>query len=307
MDSWILFEQLMVLVALMATGFIAYRTKLIDDNTYSHLSSLMVWILNPFLMISGVIGKTADISGQMVLENIAMVGILYGSFFLIGFVYIFLMRLKGNETYLYRFVMLFPNVGFMGVPLVRQMLGAEYIVYVAFYLLAFNLIVYSYGIHLASRIGGNREKLRFRKMISPGTITAILAILIFALKLDLPAPVVSYVDFMGNTSITVSMLIIGVFIARLDFRTAFSKKDYYIFTVAKMFLVPFLLICLCKILPFDEKVEGVFQILCCMPVASLTCMMSQEYASDGTECAKLIAISTIVTVVSAPVVIFLGT
>lgn len=304
MNSFILFEQLLVLLGLMATGFIAYKTKLIDDHTHEHLSSLMVWILNPFLMISGVIGKNGNITGQLVLENILMVGILYGGLFLIGFLHITIMRYKGKDRYLYRFVMLFPNVGFMGVPLVKEMFGNEYVVFVAFYMLAFNVICYSYGVHLSARLGGNTEKFQWKKLISPGTVTSLMSILIFALHINVPAPIRSYVDYLGNTSIAFSMMIIGVSLAKMDWKSAFAKKDYYLFCLAKMVLIPLLIVFLSRFIPVSAPVRGVFQIMICMPVASMTCMFAQEYGGDGSECAKMIAISTVLTVITAPLVVF---
>lgn len=305
MDIGILFQQLLVLMALMMTGFIAYKTKLIDDGTYDHLSSLMVWILNPILMISGVIGKNSNISETMILENIIIVSGMYFTLFLIGFVYCFFARYKGEKNYLYRLEILFPNVGFMGVPLVKEMFGSQYIVLVAFYMLAFNVLAYSYGVYLSSRYGGNTSKFELKKLFSPGTITAIMSILIFSLQLDLPNPVVTYVDYMGNTSIAFSMMIIGVFMAKLDWKTAFSKKDYFIFALVDMIVIPLVLVFLMKFLPFDKHIIGVAQIMVCMPVASMTCMFTQEYAGDGTECAKIIALTTVCTIVTAPFVIFL--
>jgi len=303
MNSIILFEQLLVLLALMFTGFTAYKTRLIDDNTYSHLSSLMVWILNPFLMLSGVIGKDAAIPGKMILENVLSVCIMYGVLFLVGFVYAAVMHYKGNDSYLYRFVMLFPNVGFMGVPLVRAVFGSEYIVLVAFYMLAFNLLCYSYGIYLAARGGGYREKFDPKKLITPGSVTAVASIIIFAFHISVPGPVASYIDYLGNASIAFSMMIIGVFLARLDWKTAFSKKDYFLFALADMVIIPLILVYLSRFLPFDDTVVSILRIMICMPVASMTCMFSQEYGGDGSECAKIISLTTVCTVFTAPLVI----
>lgn len=292
-------------MALMFTGFIAYKTKLIDDHTQSHLSSLMVWILNPFMMISGVIGKNDSISSEYIFQNILMVGIMYGFLFLTGFVYMAIMRYKGEISYLYRLVMLFPNVGFMGVPLVKEMFGNEYVVYVAFYMLAFNVICYTYGIHLSARLGGNKEKFNWKNLISPGIFTSILSILIFFLHLELPAPVTSFVNYLGTSCIAFSMIIIGTNLAKTGWKSAFGKKDYYIFTVVKMLLIPLAYVFFSRYLPFDKNVIGVFQIMICMPVASMTCMFAEEYGGDGSECAKIISLTTLVTVVTAPLVIML--
>ena len=45
MNSFILFQQLLVLCALMLTGYIAYKKNFIDDNAYTKLSSLMTCMM----------------------------------------------------------------------------------------------------------------------------------------------------------------------------------------------------------------------------------------------------------------------
>lgn len=306
MDSLILFKQLLVLCALMLTGYIAYKKCLIDDNAYVKLSSLMVWILNPMLMISGALGKENHASLKLIGQNLVMVFIMYGGLFLIGFLYIWICGHKQEKGYLYRMVMFFPNVGFMGVPLVKVIFGTEYIVYVVFYMLTFNLLCYTYGIHLASRMGGKKTKLSIKKLLSPGLIASVITILIFTLQLDVPSPVANYVDYMGNTAITISMLIIGASLARMDLKSAFLKAEYYVFLAVKMLIVPILFVLLSRLLPFDPVVTGVFQILICMPVASMTCMMAEEYGGNGSECAKIITITTLCTIVTAPLVILIA-
>lgn len=305
MNGMVLFRQLLVLFALMLTGFICYKRGLLDEHANTKISSLLVWVLNPCLMLSGVIGKDSSFSTEIVFQNIVMVLALYSLLFFVGWIYILLFRHKGKDSYLYRMEYLFPNVGFMGVPLVREVFGSEYIVFVAFYMLAFNVICYTYGIHLAARYGGNREKFDPKRLISPGTITAVLAILVFFLRLPVPAPIGTYVDYLGNCAIAFSMIIIGGSLAKINWKTGFSNPHYYIFLVSDMILVPILMVLLSKLIPFDPAVIGVFQIMCCMPVASMTCMFAQEYGGDGTECAKLVALTTIATVITAPFVIWL--
>ena len=83
---------------MMATGYIAYSVKIIDDKGYSQLSSLVVQILNPFLMISGVLGKRIAFSSAEIGQNINFVLALYSILFLLGFVYVRLIRCIDNRS-----------------------------------------------------------------------------------------------------------------------------------------------------------------------------------------------------------------
>ena len=306
MNYWILFEQLLVLLAMMATGYIAYSVKIIDDKGYSQLSSLVVRILNPFLMISGVLGKRIAFSSAEIGQNINFVLALYSILFLLGFVYVRLIRCIDNRSYLLRMLILLPNVGFMGIPLVKEILGAEYIVLVAFYILGFNLIAYTYGIHLSAKYGGKNAKFSLKTLFNPGVICAVLAIIIFAYHIVLPSPVASFINYLGESCIVLSMIVVGAFLAKTDLKQVFINKQNLLFVFVFMFLVPLIMVVISKKIQCNTNIAAVFGIMACMPVGSATCMFAQEYGGDGTEAAYIVASTTVSTVITAPLVFYLA-
>lgn len=84
-------------------------------------------------------------------------------------------------------MMIFPNLGFMGIPLVRSLYGEEAVIFVAFYIVGYNLLVYSYGILLAmgtrddcedaGKEAAKRAGLPWKKMLNIGMGACITAIL----------------------------------------------------------------------------------------------------------------------------------
>jgi hypothetical protein len=291
---------------MMVSGYLAFYLKLIDDKGYSQLSTLVVKILNPFLMISGVAGKRIAFSSDIINQNFILVCAFYTILFILGFIYIYLINCKDNRSYLYRMLILLPNVGFMGIPLVKEMLGAEYIVFVAFYILGFNLIAYTYGVYLSSKFGGKQSNLKMSKLINLGTVSAILSIIIFGYNIKLAVPFVSFVSYMGESCIVLSMVVVGCFLAKANLKEVLLNKLNIIFVITFMFIVPLLMVILSKYIPFDSKIIGVFQIMICMPIGSATCMFAQEYGGDGTEAAHLVAATTLATIITAPAVFYIA-
>lgn len=72
----VIFQQMMVLFGMMLVGFFCYKWDWIDDHSYGKLSKIVVNILNPLLVIDGVLGKSRDGSFHNLLTNLVMV-ILY--------------------------------------------------------------------------------------------------------------------------------------------------------------------------------------------------------------------------------------
>ena len=56
----VIFQQMMVLFGMMLVGFFCYKWDWIDVHSYGKLSKIVVNILNPLLVIDGVLGKSRD-------------------------------------------------------------------------------------------------------------------------------------------------------------------------------------------------------------------------------------------------------
>lgn len=77
MSIIIIFEQMLVLFFMMVTGFICYKKHFVNDNGYKNISSIIVNILNPLLIVSGVLNKKATYSKKIIRKNILLVFILF--------------------------------------------------------------------------------------------------------------------------------------------------------------------------------------------------------------------------------------
>ena len=304
MDSLILLQQMLVLCAMMAIGFAAFKAKILNQGGYQNIASMIVKILNPFIIVSGVLSKKSDISGEAVWQNLILVLVLYGMLTAVSYLYVKIRRFPKREQRMYQLMLIFSNVGFMGIPLVRAMYGNEYVIFVAFYILGYNVLAYTYGIYLASGMSDRAVKFDIRKLLNPGTIASVAAILIFAFKIPVSAPVASLCEYMGNAAIPLSMMMIGVSLARLDLKKAFQGAENYIFLMVKMLAIPILAVLIVRQLPFNTRILGIFCITASMPVGGMVGMMAEEYGGngEGEECNKAIAMTTILSAVTVPLV-----
>ncbi len=74
----------------------------------------------------------------------------------------------------------------------------------------------------------------------------------------------------------------------------------YVFTLVKMVAVPILGILLLRFLPFDRNVRVIACIMLCMPTANFVGMLSEEYAGNSERASALIAMTTIFSVLTVP-------
>lgn len=81
-SAFIILQQMLVLFGMMLVGYFCYKINWIDDHTYGKLSKIVVNILNPLLVIDGVLGKNTGEDLNKLAINFGMM-ILYFIFLII--------------------------------------------------------------------------------------------------------------------------------------------------------------------------------------------------------------------------------
>lgn len=315
MDMRIILSQMLMLFAMMLVGYFVWKKEWMDENSYRRLSRIVVNIFNPILVLYGVMGKSSSGNGKLLLQNLGMVIIFYFLLVFMGYVILWILRPLREERNLYRLMTMFPNVGFMGIPVITGIFGNESMIYIVFYMLAYNLLLYTYGISLAAKAanpgsGRNNEQqerhktgIRWKRMLNSGVIASVGAILIFFLQIPIPEPVVGFCDYIGNATIPLSMLLIGISIAKVNLKEIFSNKKIYIFTVVRMVAFPVAAILLLKrLIPVDPLVFGVFALQLSMPVGSIVTLIAKENGADEGCCTNGIVLSTLASILTIPLV-----
>ena len=151
MNVEVIFAQMLMLFAMMLTGYWIWKKEWFDEAAYQKLSKIVVNILNPILVIYGVVGKDSGGDAELVLWNLGFVALFYVILILTGLVYVWVFRPAESERRLYRLMTIFPNVGFMGIPVISAVFGEESMIYIVLYMLGYNLILYTYGLALARK------------------------------------------------------------------------------------------------------------------------------------------------------------
>ena len=302
MNTLLLLQQMLILFAMMLTGFAACKAGWADRQTGQKVTSLIVHILNPALIISSLCGKKAEDSGSILVQNIGVVLLYFLFLILCGFLYCRIRSFSGSESGRIQLLTVFSNVGFMGIPVVRNLYGAQYLIFVVFYMLVFNILIYTYGVFLCFKMKGDKAVFSPGRILNTGTIVCAAAILLFVLQIPMPASVLTFFSGLGDAAIPLSMIVIGISVAQTDLKELLRSKENYIFLLFKMLLVPAAGILLFGLLPLNPYVYRIFALIVGMPCATLTGMMAQEYAGRGDECNRMILLSTICSVVTIPLV-----
>ena len=203
---------------------------------------------------------------------------------------------------IYQLMFVFSNLGFIGIPVVSSVLGAEYVVYVSQFLLIYNLVFYTYGRTL---MRGRFNLAALRSLINPGNIACVLAMVLVLANIQLPGFLHTAVDYLGGAASPLALVSVGFTLANANVKEIFGDKKLYLFTFLKLLVLPVVLLPLLRLLPVDDGLAAVCLVMFGMPVGSMPLMLITERGLDGRTCTAAVIMSTILCVVTVPILVSL--
>ncbi|MBQ8042739.1 MAG: AEC family transporter, partial [Clostridia bacterium] len=204
----------------------------------------------------------------------------------------------------YSIMIVFSNISFMGMPIVRSLVGESGLLYAAIYVIPFNVLIYTSGIAMLKRNKGNKSDVRQmgKSIINIGTIASIIAIVIFALDVPIPYVISESCDMLGNLTAPLSMMVIGASFATIIMGKLFIDVRLLLFFLFKQFIIPIVGITILRLFINDEMIVDVMFVMLATPVASMVAMLTQEYDGDFMLATRGVALSTIISVISIPII-----
>lgn len=301
MNSFTVFDQVLILLFIVMVGFYTKKVSIINDEVSRKLSEFLLKISNPVLVISSFQFKFT----QEMLHNVFIIFIfsmvIHAFSAILGKVLYH--RYPDSEKKILKFVTIYSNCGYMGFPVLGSLYGQVGVLYASVYVAAFNIFVWTNGVMIFS---GKKDIQTIKKaFLNPGIISVVIGMLIFVFSVKLPYPVSKTLDMLGAMTVPLSMLIVGAVLANTDFRKMFSGFTLYYVTFVRLIFIPLVVLLALKLIGLSGVVLGTCVILVAMPAAAATTIFSEMYNGDSPFAARIVAFSTIVSLITIPLITML--
>lgn len=293
----VVLSSVVTLFLMMAVGFFFTKKGMLSEQTLSQMSRLLLYVVTPAIIIDCFeVERTPEMDRQLLAAAAALVG-TYALYMLLSMA---LFRRRGqDERGILRFASIYGNKGFMGLPLIQAALGSGATMVAALALSVFNVVTWTHGIVI---IGG-REHLSAKKVIcNPAVLGFAAALVLFISGLRLPGPVDSAIGYLASLNTPLAMVIIGGQMAGSDLAAIFKLKKLYVSAAIKLVAMP--LLTMLVLLPFhlDSIVFMTLVILSGCPTAGATSLFSQMLGKDTALAARLVTLSTMLCIITLPLI-----
>ena len=217
----------------------------------------------------------------------------------------YLTRKKDDEGVI-GFALMFGNVGFMGYPVVASIFGHQAVFYAAVLNVVNTFAVFTIGTILMVGDLGDGKRFQKKVLYSTPMLSAYLAMLIVALGIsDIPGIISQPLTMIGNITVPAALLIIGSSMSQLPLRTMLGNPTVYATTLFRLLLIPIGFHYLCLALGFDQYVVSINTIVIAMPVATYGTILCLKYNRDTTLITEVTLITTLLSMLSIPLLTLL--
>ena len=304
MSSTIVLQQMGVITILVTIGIYLYKRKVIDDTTSRKMSTIVMDITNPALILASMLSGGVTATHSDLITAIILGAAFYFVLVILGFIFPLLVKADKNSRRYYNLMNVYTNVGFIGIPVARAILPENAILYVIVCNVMYSLLFYTHGIIVLSN---GKEKMNIRKFFSPGTIMAILSMVVFWFNLKLPMIVANSISYIGEANVFLSMTLLGVGIARSGITGAIKNIRIWIYIVLRMIFVPVAIFFILKTLDFSSVTILGLCLMAAMPVGNLPFIQAEKMGEDTELLSNAIALTTLVSVATITILMSIFT
>lgn len=293
-----------VILILVSIGFILFRKNVIDNDTSKKLSAIVVDVCNPGLIMASILSGGITAGHKDLMIAVCMGAAFYLVLMILGFIIPLLLRVKKDERRFYNLMTVYTNTGFLGIPLARAILPPNAVLYVIVINIFYSILFYTHGLTvLGPGKTGQKQKNPLLAIINPGTIMALLSLVVFWYDLTLPPILANTIQYIGNATVFLSMTLLGVSIARSRLLDSIKDPHIWGYIILRMLLVPVLIVLAMRHAGFDNTAVLAMCLMAAVPVGNLPMIQAEKIREDTRILSSSIAVTTTVSLITITVLL----
>lgn len=303
MRTMVVFQQMMVILLLIGTGYFLFRKHMMSNCASRDLSCLITMVCNPAIILASAVDETTTATRGDILATAGIAFVSYSVLLLLGWILPKVLQVKSQDRRFYTMMTVYGNTGFIGIPVVSAVLGTAAVIYVTIFNLFFNVLIYTHGIAVLETGSGKKQKHSFwRQFLNVGTLAALLAIVIFWFHIPLPQVLEDSLSYAGRCTTFLSMVVLGATLAQMSFGELFSGWRMYAFAAVRMVFLPVMMGLILNQISENTIMVGASVLVMAMPVANMPLMLAKQYGLECGVLSKGIVLTTLLSLLTIPLV-----
>ena len=302
---FIVLNQIGIFLILIIFGILAVKFGILDEHSLGSVSKLVMRMALPaYIFINTAEGATRQGLAESLLV-IPLAIALYLMLLLLSLLLEKVFHLKGNRGHVFRAIVMFGNVGFMGIPLVVELYPDTALLYISLFTILDQGLFWTYGVSLTKPVSEQKEKIslkNLKNLLSPALVAIVGATVLVLLNIHLPKLLTTTLSKLGTASMPLSLLYIGGMLSMTDVRKVLRCGELYAEIGLKMLVLPIVFFLVMKLCQVPTDMAGTMTFLTGLPAINMVAMLSKNNGSDGDYAVCAVMMTTLACLVTLPLV-----
>lgn len=304
-------QQMARILILLAIGYSFNKLRLIPKTAEPVLSKFVTMLFLPSLTLYSY-AMECDFQSLITYSRWT----LYGCFITalsVAVAFLLAGRFSEKDAYLrgvYRYALSVPNTGAVATPLVLAFFGTSGLFRYQMFTFPLSLVAYTWGIMQLQPAEGRHDLRFYIRRIFNANFVAMLIGMVLGLthaKNWMPTVVLNTVNDLGSCYVIVALLLTGFSIADYPMHEVVGNLKFYVFTLLRLIILPLAFLGLMKLLKTEAMLSIMVVLTIACPCGMNTVVYPAAYGQDCKPGASMVLISSILSMVTVPVMYALAT
>lgn len=307
MDAGLLsiFKEMVTLFVIIAVGYGAKKARFMIVEFDRMLSRLVINLALPGMILGSVLTADALPPREEILLTLGLSCASYLVLLVVAYGFTLLLRIPDGHRGVYRFMLCFGNVGFIGYPVLSAIFGPEALIYAAVFNLPFNFFVFTIGAWFLTQDTDGDVKVHasWRTFVTPVMLSCLLAMGL-ALAGIHHAPVLGEaLATLGSITTPAALLIIGSSLANMPVRDLLGGPRLWACALCRLLVTPVIIWAVFHWFVPAGLLLSICIVISGMPVATNGTMLCYQYGGNSRVMAQGTFVTTVLALVSIPVLV----
>lgn len=292
-EAKILIEQVVTMFILLLLGYLCYKGKLLSSHSTKQLSNLVLTIVSAaFILQTFQTPFDAEMTKELLFS-------LLISFLILGIGIVLSLPFQKHPTD--RFSIIYPNAGYMGIPILIAVFGETGAIFGSSFLICFTILSWTQGVAMLTRHFSFKQLLTV--LTSPVILCIFIGIPIFVFQIQLPIPIENAISATANLLTPLSMIVSGAFIAQSKITSAFQSAKGYLICCIRLLIVPLITLITLYFFNLDHTLSTSMLILSSTPCAAGAIQFSARFGGEVNKASGYFTLSTCLCLFTMPLMI----
>ncbi|MFW5787160.1 MAG: AEC family transporter, partial [Halanaerobiales bacterium] len=236
MDYAAVVNQILALFLIIFSGLFLRCRGIITKELQDGLFKLLVDFILPALIISAMQIELK----QELINNIILISLFWFITYILLIITVSILgkfsSLPPSKKSTYQFMMIFGNVGYMGLPVLRAVFPEYGVFYASLGMVIINIFMWTYGVILFNK--NDDKKFEIRSIFNNGVIALIIGLFFLFTGIELPVSVSQGLEMLGDATFPISMLIIGSSLYGIKLKSLFLDFRILVISIIKLLIIP---------------------------------------------------------------------